>query len=207
MELPKPRALDETTQSLPPPEQADDFLDEYFQPIWQKLARSTYSRYPGISWATAEDISAETFSKFVEYFDLNTLVGLPVHDRLRRVEAYLRAIRRGVAAGYFAQHNDEVPLTDQMIETIIGASTEELSEDDEELETTPVPAPLSKIRKALNQLDRWDKALVLLKAEGLQFAEIQTNFRARRHHVEIGTLRQRYLRALNQIKRYTRPGA
>jgi DNA-directed RNA polymerase specialized sigma24 family protein len=145
--------------------------------------------YPGIDDADAEDLAGETLAKIVEYFDFDSFGDLPLQDREKRLWAYIRSIRKGVAAEFFALRNPEIPLPIEILD-----HSEEVSQ--------PVPRHATVVRKALLQLQKWDRLLLTYKAiNRWTYREIQEEFRNSRHYVEISALKMRYTRALEQLRK------
>lgn len=107
--------------------------------------------------------------------------------------AYIKAVRRGVAAEFFAVRNGETELIEVMVITDAAIFSND---------TQSSGTGASKIRKALNRLDRWDRDLVRYKAvHGWTFPDIRAEFRRQGYPIELGALRMRYSRALAQLKR------
>jgi DNA-directed RNA polymerase specialized sigma24 family protein len=172
------------------------FLDACFGPIWKKLVASNHSHYVKLSTQDAEDMAGAMLAKLVEHFDFSILIGLSIQDRERRIFGYLKSVRRTVAADFFAERNPEMELIEVSVEP--GLDAIEFGSSDAAIE--PVSDHPSLVRKALLQLNKWDRKLVIHKAiHGWTYPEIQEEFKKSRYHVEIGALKMRYPRALNQL--------
>jgi DNA-directed RNA polymerase specialized sigma24 family protein len=191
--------MDKEGERSPPAADANRFLeddpnasllwDSWFEPMWNKLVASMRRHYPEIHCQDAEDLAGETLAKIVEHFDFTSIVNMCLADRERRLWAYIRSIRRGVAADFFATRNPETSLPIDIAdvdEALVGMAQRSAT----------------VVRRALLQLDRWDRKLVTYKAVNRwTFPEIQEEFRRQHQYLELGALKMRYSRALEQLRR------